>query len=70
MVLDDNTVIAGSMSCTARANGSNDQNVVILGCPYPLSRSEGGPVVQRQCRRLAEYFRGEVIRIWRAGERY
>ncbi|GLW06703.1 hypothetical protein Misp01_18330 [Microtetraspora sp. NBRC 13810] len=70
MVIDDSVVIAGSFNYTAPANQYNDENIFVLGSPYPgLPAREGGPVDPAACAELAGYFRTEIQRIERAGER-
>ncbi|MBU1192061.1 MAG: phospholipase [Gammaproteobacteria bacterium] len=63
MVIDDDIVIAGSMNYTAPANEYNDENIFVLGNPYDLSKSEGGPVDHLECKAIAAFFRNEIERI-------
>ncbi|WP_422769325.1 phospholipase D-like domain-containing protein [Plantactinospora sp. WMMC1484] len=71
MVVDDAVVIAGSFNYTAPANQFNDENIFVLGSPYPdLPRGEGGPTDLDRCAELAAFFRAEIDRIEAAGERF
>lgn len=71
MTIDDSTVIAGSFNYTAPANQYNDENIFVLGSPYPdLPTSEGGPVHLDRCAELTGFFRAEIQRIISAGERF
>lgn len=64
MVVDDATVVAGSFNYTAPANDYNDENVFVLGSPYPdLPPDEGGPVDPYRCAELTAFFRAEIDRI-------
>jgi phosphatidylserine/phosphatidylglycerophosphate/cardiolipin synthase-like enzyme len=71
MVIDEAIVVAGSLNYTAPANEYNDENIFVLGSPYPdLPKREGGPVDPDACSALANYFRAEIDRIIKASERY
>lgn len=71
MVIDDCTVIAGSFNYTAPANQFNDENIFVIGSPYPdLPEDEGGPVDPDRCQEIAAFFRAEIERIRAAGERF
>lgn len=71
MVIDEATVIAGSFNYTAPANNYNDENIFVIGSPYPdLPKQQGGPVDQAACAELARFFRAEILRIEAAGERF
>ncbi|MEV4893856.1 phospholipase D-like domain-containing protein, partial [Nonomuraea sp. NPDC055795] len=71
MVIDEAVVIAGSFNYTAPANNYNDENIFVLGSPYPeLPKREGGPVDPAACAELARFFRTEIERIEAAGERF
>ncbi|MBB5084703.1 phospholipase D-like domain-containing protein [Nonomuraea endophytica] len=71
MVIDEAVVIAGSFNYTAPANNFNDENIFVLGSPYPdLPKREGGPVDPAACAELARFFRTEIERIEAAGERF
>lgn len=71
MVIDDHTVIAGSFNYTAPANQYNDENIFVIGSPYPdLPQREGGPVDPARCAEIAGFFRAEIERIRAAGERF
>jgi phosphatidylserine/phosphatidylglycerophosphate/cardiolipin synthase-like enzyme len=64
MVIDDAIVVAGSFNYTAPANEFNDENIFVMGSPYPdLPRSQGGPVDPSACAELATFFRDEIERI-------
>ena len=65
MVIDQTVVVAGSMNFTKPANIYNDENVVILGSPYPdLPEAKGGPSDVGACKEIGEYFGKEIKRIW------
>jgi phosphatidylserine/phosphatidylglycerophosphate/cardiolipin synthase-like enzyme len=71
MVIDECTVIAGSFNYTAPANQYNDENIFVIGSPYPdLPEREGGPVDPVRCAEIARYFRTEIERIRSTGERF
>ncbi len=71
MVIDEAIVVAGSFNYTAPANEYNDENLFVLGSPYPdLPAREGGPVDQAGCAELARFFRSEIKRIIKASEPY
>ncbi|MFD1934843.1 MULTISPECIES: phospholipase D-like domain-containing protein [Nonomuraea] len=71
MVIDEATVIAGSFNYTEPANNYNDENIFVIGSPYPdLPKREGGPVDPAACAELARFFRMEIERIEAAGERF
>ncbi|MFE3449673.1 phosphatidylserine/phosphatidylglycerophosphate/cardiolipin synthase family protein [Nonomuraea sp. NPDC059194] len=71
MVIDEATVIAGSFNYTEPANNYNDENIFVIGSPYPdLPKREGGPVDPAACAELARFFRAEIERIEAAGERF
>ncbi|GAA3142189.1 phospholipase D-like domain-containing protein [Planomonospora alba] len=71
MVIDEAVVIAGSFNYTAPANNYNDENIFVIGSPYPdLPASEGGPADPAACAGLARFFRAEIRRIEAAGERF
>lgn len=64
MVVDDATVVAGSFNYTVPANDYNDENLFVLGSPYPdLPADEGGPVDPDRCAELTAFFRAEIDRI-------
>jgi phosphatidylserine/phosphatidylglycerophosphate/cardiolipin synthase-like enzyme len=70
MVIDETTTIAGSFNYTAPANEYNDENIFVMGSPYlDLKRAEGGPVEPEACAELARFFRTEIVRIERLGEK-
>ncbi|MEE6259817.1 phospholipase D-like domain-containing protein [Plantactinospora sonchi] len=71
MVVDDSVVVAGSFNYTAPANQYNDENIFVIGSPYPdLPRREGGPTDLGRCAEIAAFFRAEIERIELAGERF
>lgn len=71
MVIDGCTVIAGSFNYTAPANQYNDENIFVIGSPYPdLPEREGGPVDPDRCAEIAAFFRTEIERIRVTGERF
>lgn len=64
MVIDDAIVVAGSFNYTGPANDYNDENIFVLGSPYPdLPKAEGGPPDLVECASLTRFFRGEIDRI-------
>ena len=71
MVIDNAIAIAGSFNYTAPANQYNDENIFVIGSPYPdLPKAEGGPVDADACAEITKYFRTEIKRIEEAGERF
>jgi phosphatidylserine/phosphatidylglycerophosphate/cardiolipin synthase-like enzyme len=71
MVVDEAIVVAGSFNYTAPANEYNDENIFVLGSPYPdLPRDEGGPVDPEACAELAGFFRTEIERIESVSDRW
>ncbi|MDP8254514.1 MAG: phospholipase D-like domain-containing protein [Candidatus Alcyoniella australis] len=63
MVIDDDIVIGGSMNYTGPANSYNDENIFVLGNPFDLPATKGGPVDHAECKKLATFFRKEIKRI-------
>jgi phosphatidylserine/phosphatidylglycerophosphate/cardiolipin synthase-like enzyme len=63
MVIDEAIVIAGSMNYTQPANEYNDENIFVIGSPYALPKSQGGPVNHQECKRITNFFRKEINRI-------
>jgi phosphatidylserine/phosphatidylglycerophosphate/cardiolipin synthase-like enzyme len=64
MVIDDAIVVAGSFNYTGPANEYNDENIFVLGSPYPdLPKGEGGPTDVAECAAITAYFRAEIDRI-------
>jgi phosphatidylserine/phosphatidylglycerophosphate/cardiolipin synthase-like enzyme len=61
MVIDDATVVAGSMNYTSPANEYNDENLFVVGSPYDME--EDVVVDHDECAAIAGYMRGEVERI-------
>jgi len=70
MVIDDDIVIAGSMNYTGPANEYNDENIFVLGNPYDLPKSEGGPVDHAECKAITTFFRNEIERIVAKSSRF
>jgi phosphatidylserine/phosphatidylglycerophosphate/cardiolipin synthase-like enzyme len=70
MVIDDSIVVAGSMNYTAPANELNDENIFVLGSPYDLPKSKGGPVDHAACAEIVGFFRAEIERMIAASDRY
>jgi len=71
MVIDEAIVVAGSFNYTAPANQYNDENIFVIGSPYPdLPEREGGPVDPKACAEIARYFRTEIERIVDGGTRF
>jgi phosphatidylserine/phosphatidylglycerophosphate/cardiolipin synthase-like enzyme len=71
MVIDEAIVVAGSFNYTAPANHFNDENIFVIGSPYPdLPTREGGPVDAKACAEIATYFRTEIERIIAGGTRF
>lgn len=69
MVIDDDIVVGGSMNYTSPANEFNDENVFVLGSPYPLDDDDGGPVNHTHCMEIAGFFRTEINRMISLSER-
>lgn len=64
MVIDDATVVAGSFNYTGPANDYNDENIFVIGSPYPdLPKAEGGPNDLAENQRICDFFRTEIDRI-------
>ncbi len=63
MVIDNHIVVAGSMNYTAPANEYNDENIFVIGSPYDLPKSKGGPVDHDECNAITTFFRTEIDRI-------
>ena len=63
MVIDDAIVIAGSMNYTKPANDFNDENIFVIGSPFDLPDSKGGPVDHDECKAITNFFRTEIDRI-------
>ena len=71
MVIDEAIVVAGSFNYTAPANQYNDENIFVIGSPYPdLPVRDGGPVDPKACAEIATYFRTEIERIIAGGTRF
>jgi phosphatidylserine/phosphatidylglycerophosphate/cardiolipin synthase-like enzyme len=71
MVIDEAITVAGSFNYTAPANQYNDENIFVIGSPYPdLPEREGGPVDPKACAEIARYFRTEIERIVDGGTRF
>lgn len=63
MIIDQSTVIGGSMNYTAPANDYNDENIFVIGSPHILEKGKGGPVNATECMKICEFFRKEIDRI-------
>ncbi len=63
MVIDDDIVVAGSMNYTQPGNEYNDENIFVIGNPYDLPKSKGGPVDHAECKAISTFFRNEIERI-------
>ena len=61
MVIDDHTVVAGSMNYTQPANEFNDENIFVIGSPF--DEIEKKPVDHAECAKITGYLRGEIDRI-------
>jgi phosphatidylserine/phosphatidylglycerophosphate/cardiolipin synthase-like enzyme len=70
MVIDEAIVVGGSMNYTAPANDFNDENIFVIGSPYDLPKSKGGPVDKDECAKIARYFRREIERIIKESDKY
>jgi phosphatidylserine/phosphatidylglycerophosphate/cardiolipin synthase-like enzyme len=71
MVIDEAISVAGSFNYTAPANQYNDENIFVIGSPYPdLPARDGGPVDPKACAEIATYFRTEIERIIAGGTRF
>lgn len=70
IVIDDDIVVAGSMKYTESANAYNDQNIFVIGNPYDLPKSKGGPVDHAECKAITSFFRNEIERIVAKSSRY
>jgi phosphatidylserine/phosphatidylglycerophosphate/cardiolipin synthase-like enzyme len=69
MVIDDHTVVAGSMNYTQPANELNDENIFVIGSPF--RQLEKKDVDQAECAAITGYLRAEIDRIIRdLSERY
>jgi phosphatidylserine/phosphatidylglycerophosphate/cardiolipin synthase-like enzyme len=62
MVIDRAIVVSGSMNYTDKANLVNDENIFVLGSPYPELK-DVGKVDAERCAALADFFRAEIDRI-------
>ena len=63
MVIDEDIVVGGSFNYTAPANDYNDENIFVIGSPYDLPSSKGGPVDHAECAKIAAFFRGAIDQI-------
>jgi phosphatidylserine/phosphatidylglycerophosphate/cardiolipin synthase-like enzyme len=71
LVVDDSVVIGGSFNYTAPANEYNDENIFVIGSPYPkLPAKEGGPVNPVAVRAIARHMRAEIDRIIAASDAF
>lgn len=63
MVIDDDIIVGGSFNYTEPANDYNDENIFVVGSPYDLPNSRGGPVNHAECAEIAAFFRGAINQI-------
>ncbi|MEK6327289.1 MAG: phospholipase D-like domain-containing protein [Actinomycetota bacterium] len=64
MVIDDAIAIAGSFNYTAPANEYNDENIFVVGSPFPeLPTTQGGPTDLAECAAITGHLRQEIERI-------
>ena len=68
MVVDGTIVVAGSFNYTQPANDCNDENVFVLGSPFPTV--EGITVDAAVCQALASHMTAEIDRIIAASDPY
>ena len=68
MVIDGTTVVAGSFNYTQPANEYNDENLFVLGSPFPTV--EGITVNAAACQALAGHMKAEIERIIAASDPY
>lgn len=61
MVVDETIVVAGSFNYTQPANDYNDENIFVLGSPFPTV--EGISVDKPACQALARHMKAEIERI-------
>ena len=61
MVVDDHTVVAGSMNYTQPANEFNDENIFVIGSPF--DELEKKPVDHAECAAITAHLRAEIDRI-------
>jgi phosphatidylserine/phosphatidylglycerophosphate/cardiolipin synthase-like enzyme len=61
MVIDEHTVVAGSMNYTQPANEFNDENIFVIGSPF--DEVEGKSVDHAACASVARFMRDEIDRI-------
>lgn len=65
-VVDEAIVIAGSFNYTAPANDYNDENLFVIGAPYPKLKEPGQDEIvvdQDECAAIATFFADEIERI-------
>jgi len=70
MVIDEDIVVGGSFNYTAPANNYNDENVFVIGSPFDLPASKGGPVDHAECAKIAAFFRGAINQIIQNSDLY
>ena len=63
MVIDEDIVVGGSFNYTAPANDYNDENIFVIGSPFDLPASKGGPVDHAECAKIAAFFRSAINQI-------
>jgi phosphatidylserine/phosphatidylglycerophosphate/cardiolipin synthase-like enzyme len=61
MVIDDHTVVAGSMNYTQPANEFNDENIFVIGSPF--KKAEDVEVDRAECGKITAYLRAEIDRV-------
>ena len=61
MVIDDHTVVAGSMNYTQPANEFNDENIFVIGSPFP--EVDKKPVDHDECAAITGFLRAEIDRV-------
>jgi phosphatidylserine/phosphatidylglycerophosphate/cardiolipin synthase-like enzyme len=64
MAIDHSTVLAGSFNYTNPANRLNDENLFVVGCPYPhFPDDDQKQVDTAACKQIVDYMRTEIDRI-------
>jgi phosphatidylserine/phosphatidylglycerophosphate/cardiolipin synthase-like enzyme len=66
-VVDDRTVVAGSLNYTRPANDYNDENIFVIGSPYDEIKEPGRKPIKvdaARCQALALQVRAELERIF------
>jgi phosphatidylserine/phosphatidylglycerophosphate/cardiolipin synthase-like enzyme len=70
MVIDEDIVVGGSFNYTQPANDYNDENIFVIGSPYDLPKSKGGPVDHGECAKISGFFRGAIDQIAKKSDPY